>query len=159
MSVADLPLAPDVLGVVADHLSFNHSVTPPGHVHALAAESLADPAVTVLTARRRGALLGVGALRRLDDEHAELKSMHTVAAARRQGVGATMVDGLLSLAAERGFRRVSLETGTMAAFAPARRLYRRCGFTVCPPFGSYTSNPWSVCMTISLGLDPAVGEA
>ena len=98
-------------------------------------------------------LVGVGAIRRLDETHAELKAMHTRAEARGQGVGQAMLTHLLRVAETRGYQQVSLETGTMDAFAPARALYRKAGFRRCPPFGPYTVNPYSVCMT--LVLDPA----
>jgi uncharacterized protein YqeY len=84
-----------------------------------------------------------------DAEHVELKAMHTSVAARRQGVGRAMVGHLLTVAADRGFRRVSLETGTMDAFAPARALCSQAGFIPCPPFGDYSANPHSTCMTIT----------
>jgi putative acetyltransferase len=61
-----------------------------------------------------------------------------------------MVDHILAFAAERNYTRVSLETGTMAAFAPARLLYSKAGFVPCEPFGTYTDNPISTCMTIEL---------
>jgi len=119
-------------------------------VHALDTAGLLDPAVTFFSARRGGVLLGVGALKRLDRSQAELKSMHTVEAARGQGVGRAMVEHLLSVAVDRGYLRVSLETGTMEAFAAARLLYASAGFVPCEPFGEYTVNPYSTCMTISL---------
>jgi putative acetyltransferase len=95
----------------------------------------------------------VGALRQLDDTHVELKSMHTAEAARRRGVARSIVEHLLAVARERGYRRMSLETGTMDAFAPSRALYARMGFIPCEPFGSHTQNAYSVCMT--LPLDPS----
>ena len=147
---ADDPLADDVQELLSSHLLFAQEVTPVGHVHALDVTGLLDPAVSFFGARRDGALLGVGALRRLDASHAELKSMHTRADARGQGVGRAMVDHLVAVAADEGYRRVSLETGTTGAFAPARALYARVGFVPCEPFGQYTSNPHSVCMTRSL---------
>ena len=133
-----------------DHLAFAHDVTPVEHVHALSPESLLDPAATLYSARRDGVLLGVGALNRLDDDHAELKSMHTRESARGQGVALAMVRHLLHVAREENFGRVSLETGTHDAFAPARMLYAKVGFTPCPPFADYTDNPHSVCMSITL---------
>jgi putative acetyltransferase len=147
---ADDPRAEDVHALLERHVAFAHEVTPPGHVHALDVSGLLDPAVTLYSARRDGVLLGVGALKRLDDEHAEVKSMHTSAAARGHGVGRAMVEHLLRVAVERGARRVSLETGTMDAFAPARALYSKVGFVPCPPFAEYTENPHSICMTITL---------
>ena len=144
----DDPRAADVRMLLERHLAFSRAASPHGHVHALAVDELVDAAVTFFSARRDGELLGVGALKRLDDVHAELKSMHTSEAARGQGVGGAMVDHLLAVAAARGYRRVSLETGTMDAFAPARSLYAKAGFTQCAPFADYTVNPFSVCMTI-----------
>lgn len=94
--------------------------------------------------------LGVGALRQLDDSTAEIKSMHTLASARGRGVGTAMLSHLIGVARDRGCTRVSLETGTMPAFAPARRLYDAAGFVPCPPFGSYRDSPYSVCMTLDL---------
>jgi putative acetyltransferase len=143
-------LAEDVLVLVERHSSFSREVTPPGHVHALDIEGLLVPAVTLYGARGAGVLLGIGALKQLDRSHAELKSMHTIEASRRQGVGRAIVEHLLSVSVVRSYQRVSLETGTMAAFAPARALYEQVGFTPCEPFGEYTSNPNSMCMTVDL---------
>jgi putative acetyltransferase len=146
----DDPRADDVRALLARHLGFAHEVTPPGHVHALDVDALADPQVTFFSARRAGVLVGIGALKQLDAEHGELKSMHTVEAERGHGVGRMVVEHLLAVAAHRGYRRVSLETGTVDAFAPARALYAKLGFVPCPPFGEYTDNPHSVCMRLDL---------
>ena len=146
----DDPRADDVRALLAAHLSFAHAVTPPGHVHAFDVEALIDPAVTFFSARREGELVGVAALKRLDESHVELKSMHTTAAARRGGVGSALVARLLAVAADQGYRRVSLETGTGEAFAAAHALYRKAGFVPCEPFAGYTVNPYSSCMTITV---------
>ncbi len=114
--------------------------------------------MTLYSARVDGVLAGVGAIKQLDPSHAELKSMHTSDAFRRRGVGRAMVDHLLHVAAERGYTRVSLETGTMEAFAPARQMYATAGFEPCEPFGDYTGNPHSTCMTISLSAHGQTGE-
>jgi putative acetyltransferase len=147
----DDPRAADVRALLDRHLAFAHEVTPVGHVHALDVDGLVDPAVTFLSARLDGILVGIGALKQLDESHGELKSMHTIDTARGQGVGRALVEHLLSIAAERNYRRVSLETGSMDAFAPARALYASLGFTRCAPFGDYTANPNSTCMSIDLG--------
>ncbi|MGB7051739.1 MAG: GNAT family N-acetyltransferase [Acidimicrobiales bacterium] len=147
---ADDPLRADVRALLEEHLSFSRSVTPRNQVHALDEEGLLDSDVTLFSARRGGVLVGTAALRRIEVGHAELKSMHTAAAARRQGVGRAMVDHLLSVAAARGHERVSLETGAMDAFGPARALYEEAGFRPCPPFGEYADKPHGVCMTIDL---------
>jgi putative acetyltransferase len=146
----DDPRSDDVRALLGAHLAFSRRVTPPGHVHALDLEGLLGTAVTFFSARCNGELLGVGALKRLGPDHAELKSMHTSERARRQGVASAMVGALLAFAANSGYARVSLETGTMDAFAPARLLYGKFGFVTCEPFANYTANPYSTCMTINL---------
>jgi GNAT superfamily N-acetyltransferase len=99
----------------------------PEDVYALELDGPPDPAITFFSLRFDGELLGVGAIKLLGPDHAELKSMHTAVAARRRGVGRAMVNHLLAVAAERGIRRVSLETGAGEAFAPARSLYAAAG--------------------------------
>ena len=151
----DDPRAGDVRALLERHLAFAVEVTPAGHVHALGVDGLLDPVVTFFGARAGGELLGVGALKELDDGHGELKSMHTAATARGRGVGRAMVEHLLGVARARGYRRVSLETGTGDAFAAARALYVATGFEPCAPFADYTENPYSTCMTST--LDSEVG--
>ena len=146
----DDPRAPDVLELLERHLAFANTHSPPEDVHALDVSGLEDRAVTFFSFRVDGGLLGVGAIRELDSKHCELKSMHTAEQARGQGIGRAMVDHLIAVARERGFRRVSIETGTMEAFKPARSLYSSSGFEPCEPFGEYTDSPNSVCMTLWL---------
>ena len=148
---ADDPTAPDVVALLRAHLDFAHEVTPPGHVHALDSLGLQSDDITFYGARDAdGALVGVGALRDLGDGHFEIKSMHTDARVRGRGVGSAMVRYLLDAAASSEANRVSLETGTMDAFAPARELYQSFGFEICEPFGEYMPVPNSVCMTLYL---------
>jgi putative acetyltransferase len=147
----DDPRSEDVRALLEAHLAFARQTSPPEHVHALDMEGLLEPAVVFFGARRNGVLLGVGAIKQLSPDHAELKSMHTSEAARRQGVASAIVAHLLAFAAGSNYERVSLETGTMDAFAPARSLYTKFGFAPCEPFASYTANPYSTCMTINLG--------
>jgi putative acetyltransferase len=144
---SDDPRNDDVVRLLAAHLAFANEHSPPEDVHALDVNGLLDPAVSFFSFRRDGQLLGVGALKRLDDEHAELKSMHTAAAARGRGVGRAMLNHLIDVARERGFRRLSLETGTMQAFEPARSLYATAGFAPCGPFDAYVLSPNSTYMT------------
>ena len=145
----DDPRVDDVRGLLERHLALSRAASPPEHVHALDLDGLLNPAVTFFSARLDGVLVGMGALKRLDDAHAELKTMHTSESARRQGVGRAMLDHLVTVAAQRNYRRVSLETGTMDEFVAARRLYASAGFQPCEPFGAYTVNPYSTCMTLS----------
>jgi putative acetyltransferase len=146
----DDPRRPDIIALLERHLAFAHEHTPPEDVHALDLDGLLEPAVTFFSARHDGSLVAIGALKELDAGHGELKSMHTAAGARRHGVGRAMVDHLVAVAAERGYRRVSLETGTMDAFGPARSLYTACGFRPCGPFAAYTASPNSAFMTLTL---------
>ncbi len=149
----DDPRAKDIRELLERHLAFANSHSPPEDVHALDLDGLLEPAITFYSFRRNGELLGVGALKHLDRRHAELKSMHTAEAARGRGIGRAMVDHLIRVARDRGFHRVSLETGSMAAFAPARALYTNAGFAPCGPFGDYRPSRNSTFMTRSLN-DP-----
>jgi len=146
----DDPRARDVRALLERHLAFTNATSPPEDMHALDVDGLLDPAVTFFSFRRDGELLGVGALKQLDAGHAELKSMHTTAAARGRGIGGVMLAHLVGVARDRGCSRVSLETGSMSAFAPARSLYASAGFVPCEPFASYIPSPNSTFMTLSL---------
>ncbi len=146
----DDPRRSDVRALLATHLAFARATSPPEDVHALDIDGLTASGVTFFSLREQGLLLGVGALKELDGSHGEVKSMHTAEAARGRGVGRDLLDHLLATARQRGYSRVSLETGTMEAFAPARALYEAAGFAPCPPFGDYWVSPHSVCMTMEL---------
>jgi putative acetyltransferase len=146
----DDPNAQDVRELLRRHLEFAEANTPPEDVHALDLDQLVDPAVTLYSYRRDGELLAVGALKQLDGRHAELKSMHTAAAARGRGIGRAMVEHLIGIARDHGFGRVSLETGSTQAFAPARSLYRQAGFTPCGPFGDYPPGRGNTFTTLAL---------
>jgi len=146
----DDPRAPDVVALLTRHLEFARATTPAELVFALDIDGLVQPGITFCSARRDGALVGVGALKELGPTHGELKSMHTSAAVRGQGIGAALVRHLVALGRARGYERIDLETGSQDAFAPARALYARSGFTVCGPFGDYPDTPSSTFMTIAL---------
>lgn len=148
--------AGDVVDLLDSHLADMRAVSPPESVHALDLDALRAPAITFCTARDpEGVLLGVGALKRLDDPaaaegHGEIKSMRTAREAVRRGVAATLLAHLLELARSDGIGRVSLETGTQPFFEPARRFYAGHGFSECPPFAGYTDDPNSVFLTRTL---------
>ena len=146
----DDPLAADVIALLEQHLDFARAQSPPEDVHALDPASLSAQTISFYSVRDDGDILGVGALQRLDGSHAELKSIHTAERARGKGVGRAIVAHLIEVAAEQGYERVSLETGTMEAFAPSRRLYASFGFEVCEPFGDYFESPNSICMSLKL---------
>ncbi len=143
----DDPRRKDVRALLEQHLAFARASTPAEFSHALDLPGLLDPSITFFSLRLEGNLLGVGALKELDPEHVEIKSMHTSKDARGQGVGRAMVAQLLAVAKARGYLRVSLETGTTDAFEPARRLYADAGFVHCEPFGSYLETGSNYFMT------------
>jgi putative acetyltransferase len=150
---ADL-LDEDVSSLVRLHMEFGRASSPPEDAHALEVDELLDPSIMLFAAHTGDEILAVGALKEIDGDHAEVKTMYTVEWARGRGVGRAMLEHLLAKARHRGYRRVSLETGSMDVFAPARSLYRGAGFAPCNPFGEYQPSPNSVYMT--LWLDEAV---
>jgi putative acetyltransferase len=138
---------PAVQALVRQHLASAAEHSPPESVHALGLDRLRQPGLRFFTAWVGDDLAAMGAVNRIATDHAELKSMRTVDAFQRRGIAAAMLRQLLDVAADMGCTRVSLETGSMAAFAPARALYARFGFVACAPFGDYRDDPNSVCMT------------
>jgi putative acetyltransferase len=140
-------LTDELANVLQAHWLFCTSSTPIEHVYALDASKLFSPNITVFGARIDGELVGVGALRRLDKLHAELKSMHTLAKSRGSGVGKAMVAHLEDFARSSGIERISLETGTNEAFKPARELYKSLGYQSCEAFSDYVLSEDNTCMT------------
>jgi putative acetyltransferase len=140
--------------LLAEHLSDMHSLTPSEHIFALDVQRLRAPEITFFTAWDGETLLGCGALKELSPSHGELKSMRTPRALRGRGVGRAMLDHLLAEARQRGYARVSLETGTHPAFVPAQTLYRSAGFVPCGPFGDYRESPYNLFMTLTLSRAP-----
>lgn len=139
-----------IQALLAEHLGDMRSQSPPESTHALDLEGLRQPGVRFWTAWRGETLVACGALKRLGADHAEIKSMRTPAALRGQGAGKAMLTHLIDQARALGFSRLSLETGSMASFAPAQRLYRMFGFVECGPFADYRKDPNSVFMTLVL---------
>lgn len=142
--------SPEVAALLGEHLRDMHRHTPPESIHALDLDSLRRPEITFWSAWGEGSLMGCGALKQLDAQHGEIKSMRTAAAHLRKGVAARMLEHIVAEAARRGYRRLGLETGSMAAFAPAHRLYAAFGFRFCTPFADYTLDPNSVYMSLEL---------
>jgi putative acetyltransferase len=141
---------PQIAQLLAEHLRNMYEITPAESVHALPLEKLRSPDVTFWTVWRDGELLGCGALKELDPQHGEIKSMRTASGHLRQGVASALMRHILAEAKRRSYRRLSLETGSMAEFAPARKLYERFGFDYCGPFGEYREDPNSSFMTRAL---------
>ena len=141
---------PEIARLLEEHLRNMYEVSPPESVHALDLEALRKPEITFWSVRQGPELLGCGALKELDARHGEIKSMRTAAPHLRKGVAASLMRHILEEARRRSYRRLSLETGSMAAFAPARNLYSTFGFQPCGPFADYFDDPNSFFMTREL---------
>jgi putative acetyltransferase len=151
--------------LIAFHLEGMLSTSPPESVHALDARALQDPTVSFWSAwverdpeagvsaghlAGRGELAGIGALKQIDAERGELKSMRVDDRFRGFGVGRALVRHIMAQARERGMKSLWLETGSTEEFVPAQRLYESEGFTLCGPFEGYVTDPFSIFMTRSL---------
>ena len=145
---------PEVAALLREHLDDMQRISPPESVHALDLAKLRQADVTFWSAWSGAELLGCAALRELDGWHGEVKSMRTTAAHRGRGVGAALMRRIFEQAEQRGYRRLSLETGSQPEFAPARALYRRFGFAPCGPFGGYAEDPCRTFMTRTLAGAP-----
>ena len=141
---------PAVLALLDEHLADMHAYSPPESVHALDHDELRAPDVAFWTAWEGEELLGCGALKELDAKHGEIKSMRTSRNQLRKGVAAAMLEHIVSVARERGYERLSLETGSGGPFDAALRFYEKHGFDYCEPFGDYVVDPFSRFMTLSL---------
>ena len=142
--------SPEVIDLIRLHLQGMSQHSPPESVHALGLEALRNPGVTFWSVWGGSQLMGCGALKQLNAQHGEIKSMRTATAHLRKGVAASLLRHIVDEARRRSYRRLSLETGSGEPFAPAIELYKRFGFRTCGPFADYREDPFSVFMTIEL---------
>jgi putative acetyltransferase len=142
---------PEIAALIAEHLADVTRHAPPESTHALDLDALRAPDLSFWSAWDGDELIGCAALRELTPDHGEIKSMRTSPRHRRRGVAAALLRHLIAVARDRGYRRLSLETGAQDAFVPARTLYARHGFAPGPPFGPYRADPNSVFMSRTLG--------
>ncbi|MEL7312908.1 MAG: GNAT family N-acetyltransferase [Pseudomonadota bacterium] len=141
---------PEVHALLAEHLENMHQLSPVDSVHALDLDGLRVPEITFWTVWSGAELLGCGALKELASDHGEIKSMRTPAAKRRRGAARYVLEHIIREATERGYRHLSLETGSSQTFDAAHRLYLSAGFQYCGPFGSYTEDPNSRFLSMVL---------
>lgn len=144
------PLGVDLDLLMQRHTADMHADTPPESIHMMDASQLAIPDVAFYVMRDAGQPVAMGAFKRIDASHAEIKSMHVLHEARGRGLSRRMLDHLIVEARAAGFSRLSLETGVQPTFIAARALYAKAGFTECPPFQGYGPDPNSVFMTKEL---------
>ena len=140
----------DVQALIRSHLDGMHDTSPAQSVHALDIEGLRHPSITFWSAWVDGRLAGIGALKAMDAERGELKSMRVDDRFRGAGIGRALLRHIMGEARARGMRSLWLETGSTDDFLPAVRLYESEGFTRCGPFDGYTDDPFSVFMTRAL---------
>ena len=148
---AESPLTPDLGLLFERHTADMHADTPPESIHMMDRGALEAPGISFFVLRDGGVPLAMGAFKRIDGTHAEIKSMHVLAEHRGRGLSRAMLEHLVTEAQAAGILRLSLETGSQDAFAPARGLYARAGFAECPPFEGYVLDPNSVYMTRVIG--------
>jgi putative acetyltransferase len=141
---------PEVIALLNEHLANMYELSPPENVHALDVSRLRSPGISFWTVWEGGVLLGCGALKELSPAHGEIKSMRTPKALRRRGAGRAILEHIIAVARQRGYERLSLETGSMQAFIPAQKLYESFGFTYGGAFGDYTADPHSTFMHLRL---------
>lgn len=139
-----------IRALLEQHFAGMLANSPAGSCHFLDFDGLNAPDVTFWSIHEGDRLAGCGALKMLDAEHGEIKSMRTADAFLRRGVAARMLEHIIAEAQHRGVGRLSLETGSGAAFEPAIALYRRYGFADCPPFACYKPDPFSRFMTCEI---------
>ena len=136
--------------LIAFHLAGMLDTSPPESVHALDISALRDPTVSFWSAWIHEDVAGIGALKAIDTERGELKSMRVDDRYRGFGVGRALLRHIMADARARGMTSVWLETGSTEEFLPAQRLYESEGFTPCGPFGDYALDPFSIFMTRAL---------
>lgn len=141
---------PEIAALLRLHLDEMHQWSPPESVHAMPIERLRARDVTFFSAWDGERLAACAAIKHLDDSQGELKSMRAHPDYRGKGAGKSILAHLMEVARQRGYTRLSLETGRPEPFEPARRLYEAHGFVECEPFADYRKDPFSICMTRTL---------
>ncbi|KQV94561.1 GNAT family N-acetyltransferase [Rhizobacter sp. Root1221] len=136
--------------LLSEHLANMYELSPPEQVFALDLSKLKSPDITFWTVWDDDMLLACGALKELTGAHGEIKSMRTPAKLRGRGAGRAVLNRIIEIAKQRGYKLLSLETGTHPAFLPAQQLYRSAGFQESGPFASYKEDPHSLFMELRL---------
>lgn len=141
---------PQVIGLLEIHAGGMLANSPPGTCHFLDLSGLKTPDITFLSAWEGETLMGIGAVKALDAETGEIKSMRTAQAALARGVGTAILQHIIGLAQARGYTALKLETGTGTAFDAAHALYARHGFVPCPPFADYAATEFNRFLALPL---------
>lgn len=140
----ETPLQDDVRELVKALNAYLNPLSPPEFQFQMTVEQMADPRTTVFVARDEGGrAVGMGALKIESDEMAEVKRMYTRPEVRGQRVGSRLLEAITELARQKGIPHLMLETGNVAGFEPAHRLYTNAGFTRCGAFLDYPESKYS----------------
>ena len=141
---------PEVNKLLISHFIELSSVSPVCRGHVLDIPGLKNPSIKFWSLWENDQLIGCGALKFLDQEHGELKSIRVADSFRRKGNGFKVINHLINEAKELNIKKISLETGTGNFFTPARKLFDKCGFKVCEPFAHYKKDPDACYMSLLL---------
>jgi putative acetyltransferase len=133
----------EIAELLQTHLNAMREHSPEGSVSALDLDGLRAPEITFWSAWDGETLAGCGAVKQLGPTHGEIKSMRTAAAHLRKGVAAALLQHIIDVSRERGYRKLSLETGSTEPFMAAHRLYSNFGFVPCGPFSTYSDEVFS----------------
>jgi putative acetyltransferase len=141
---------PEIAAFLEDHVKDMRAITPLESKHALDLDGLRKPEITFWSVYDGDILVGCGAIKRLDAELAEVKSMRTEPSRKRSGIASLLLEHIITEAKQMGCSRLSLETGATEHFVAARKLYEKFGFEYTAPFADYTDDPNSAYMTKAL---------
>lgn len=140
----------EIFELLQQHLEDMKATSPPESKHALDLDGLKDPSVKFWTIWDGKSLAGCGAFKKIDEDHAEIKSMRTSSTYKNKGVASKLLIHMVEQAKKYGFKTLSLETGSMGYFVPAHCLYKKHGFKFCGPFADYKKDPNSKFMSLNL---------
>lgn len=143
----DDPLVNDLL---IKHFKELRSVSPEGSTHVLDITGLKVPSIKFWSLWEENELLGCGALKFLEKNHGEFKSIRIADKFRGKGLGTKIIEHLIVEAAKLDIKKLSIETGAGDFFIPARKLFVKFGFKSCEPFAHYKTDPNSCFFTLDL---------
>lgn len=141
---------PKIAALLQEHVQGMFDASPPDSIHTLNIDALRSPNITVWSAWEGSELLGCGALKDIDAETGEIKSMRTAEPHLGKGVATEILQHIVKVSRQRGYQCLYLETGSAPAFQPAHSLYVKAEFSYCGPFADYSEDPFSRFMVLPL---------
>ena len=138
---------PEVNELLTKHFVELRAASPEGSAHVLDIPGLKVPSIKFWSLWDEEKLIGCGALKFLEKEHGEFKSIRIHDDFRNQGHGTNVINHLISEAKKLNIKRLSIETGASDFFIPARKLFKKCNFEPCKPFAHYIEDINSIYLT------------